>query len=160
MAISVSGNTDIGTDPWIPFNSVQFYLYSTKTIQLSQGTLQSPEPEPPIWSKEKYVSFAHGLCTVHSAYKKYSSSWMFYPLKICNVKKVIFLLLDTSCMSTYFRKSTASFEIWFTHRRRILGFPLCQSLSCSPSHTHTHTTPDIKNQHYQTIKYHTSLYTR
>src|SRR4029434_5034192 len=55
MAISVSGNTDIGTDPWIPFNSVQFYLYSTKTIQLSQGALQSPEPEPPWRTKAKHT---------------------------------------------------------------------------------------------------------
>src|SRR4029434_10814064 len=31
----------------IQFNSIQFYLYSAKTIQLSQGALQSPVPGPP-----------------------------------------------------------------------------------------------------------------
>ena len=31
----------------IQFNSIQFYLYSAITIQLSLGALQSPEPEPP-----------------------------------------------------------------------------------------------------------------
>ena len=30
------------------FNSIQFYLYSAKTIQLSQGALQSPGLEPPL----------------------------------------------------------------------------------------------------------------
>ena len=34
------------------FNSIQLYLYSTKTIKLSSGALQSPEHEPP-WSKHK-----------------------------------------------------------------------------------------------------------
>src|SRR4029434_4815178 len=29
------------------FNSIQFHLYSTKTMKLSQGALQSPGPEPP-----------------------------------------------------------------------------------------------------------------
>ena len=28
--------------------SITFYSYSTKTIKLSQATLQSPEPEPPL----------------------------------------------------------------------------------------------------------------
>ena len=31
----------------IQFNSIQFYLYSAITVQLSLGALQSPEPEPP-----------------------------------------------------------------------------------------------------------------
>src|SRR4029434_7769424 len=31
----------------IQFNSIQFYLYSAITIQLSLGALQSPKPEPP-----------------------------------------------------------------------------------------------------------------
>src|SRR4029434_4588139 len=30
------------------FNSIQFYLYSAITIQLSLGALQSPEPETPL----------------------------------------------------------------------------------------------------------------
>ena len=32
----------------IQFNSIQFYLYSAITIQLSLGALQSPEPETPL----------------------------------------------------------------------------------------------------------------
>ena len=32
----------------IQFNSIQFYLYSGITIQLSLGALQSPEPETPL----------------------------------------------------------------------------------------------------------------
>ena len=30
----------------VHFNSIQFYLYSAITTQLSQGALQSPEPGP------------------------------------------------------------------------------------------------------------------
>ena len=32
----------------IQLNSIQFYLYSAITIQLSLGALQSPEPETPL----------------------------------------------------------------------------------------------------------------
>ena len=28
--------------------SIQFYLYSAKTLKLSQGAFQSPGPEPPL----------------------------------------------------------------------------------------------------------------
>ena len=40
----------------IQFNSIQFYLYSAITIQLSQGALQSPDPEPLVqaqWQQEQ-----------------------------------------------------------------------------------------------------------
>ena len=38
----------MGPDDGTLFNSIQFYLYSAITIQLSLGALQSPEPETPL----------------------------------------------------------------------------------------------------------------
>ena len=38
----------------IQFNSIQFYLYSAITIKLSQGTLQSPGPKPPLKQAQRW----------------------------------------------------------------------------------------------------------
>src|SRR4029434_712957 len=44
---SVQQEVDSCTFNSIQFNSIQLYLYSAITRQLSLGALQSPEPEPP-----------------------------------------------------------------------------------------------------------------
>src|SRR4029434_371520 len=47
LLLSYKQNTAQYKHVGIQFNSIQFYLYSAITIQLSLGALQSPEPEPP-----------------------------------------------------------------------------------------------------------------
>src|SRR4029434_5130048 len=61
MAISVSGNTDIGTDPWIPFNSIQFnFIYiAPKQYNCLKALCRAQSLNPPGAQRQNTHTHTH-----------------------------------------------------------------------------------------------------